>query len=137
MLGGILAKNKKDNYDIDVFWGYLHLKWFQLFDCHVRKGKENNSGHKPGSSRHSKSLRMERGSHHSNDVTPPRCQSVGAAGASRIKPGAGHQSPADLERKHSQLVRRPSGIFGGKPALKTPRIDQTTSLFGRLQAALR
>lgn len=99
-------------------------------------GKENNSGHKPGSSRHSKSLRMEKGLHHLNEATPPRSQSVGAAGASRIKPGAGHQSPADLERKHSQLVRRPSGIFGGKPALKTPRIDQTTSLFGRLQAAL-
>lgn len=99
-------------------------------------GKENSPGHKSASSRHSRSLRMERGSHHNTEVTPPRSQSVGAAGASRIKPGAGHQSPADLERKHSQLVRRPSGMFGGKPAFKTPRVDQTTGLFGKLQSAL-
>jgi len=48
-----------------------------------------------------------------------------------------HQSPAELERKHSQIRRKPSGIFGAKPALKYPRIDHTTSLFGKLQSALR
>ena len=109
----------------------------EIPDCFFFKGKENSPGHKSASSRHSRSLRMERGSHHNTEVTPPRSQSVGAAGASRIKPGAGHQSPADLERKHSQLVRRPSGMFGGKPAFKTPRVDQTTGLFGKLQSALR
>jgi len=79
---------------------------------------------------------MERG-HHNANSTPNRAQSVGAAAATHIKPLTGHQSPAELERKHSQIIRRPSGIFGAKPAIKTPRIDHTTSLFGKLQSALR
>jgi len=78
---------------------------------------------------------MERGHHIDN--TPLRSQSVGAAAACRIKPLTAHQSPAELERKHSQIRRKPSGIFGAKPALKYPRIDHTTSLFGKLQSALR
>lgn len=80
-------------------------------------------------------MRMERGHH--IDSTPLRSQSVGAAGASRIRPLTAHQSPAELERKHSQIRRKHSGIFGAKPALKYPRIDHTTSLFGKLQSALR
>lgn len=102
----------------------------------AREGKENSAGSKPAPNRNSRSLRMDRG-HHVAESTPQRAQSVGAAAASRVRPPTGLQSPADLERKHSQLIRRPSGIFGAKPAFKVPRIDQTTCLFSKLQSALR
>ncbi|XP_073234986.1 rho family-interacting cell polarization regulator 2-like isoform X2 [Porites lutea] len=100
-------------------------------------GKDNSSGQKPAANRHSRSLRMERG-HHVTDNIPNRTQSVGAAAASRIRSSSalGHQSPAQLERKHSQIIRRQSGILRSKPSIKTPRIDHTTSLFSKLLSAL-
>ncbi|KAJ7383550.1 negative regulation of Rho guanyl-nucleotide exchange factor [Desmophyllum pertusum] len=98
-------------------------------------GKENSASHKAVPNRNSRSLRMDRG-HHVDSNPALRSQSFGAAAASRVRPLTSYQSPAELERKHSQIRRRPSGIFGAKPALKCPRIDHTTSLFSKLQSAL-
>lgn len=98
------------------------------------KGKENSASSKSTPNRNSRSLRMER---HHVDSAALRSQSFSAAAASRVTPLTPHQSPAELERKHSQIRRKSSGIFGAKPALKCPRIDQTTNVFSKLQSALR
>lgn len=96
-------------------------------------GKENSASSKSTPNRNSQSLRMER---HPFESAAARSQSFSASAISRVKPLTPLQSPAELERKHSQIRRKSSGIFGPKPALKCPRISQTTSVFTKLQSAL-
>ena len=74
---------------------------------------------------------------HPFESAAARSQSFSASAISCVKPLTPLQSPAELERKHSQIRRKSSGIFGPKPALKCPRIAQTTSVFSKLQSALR
>nr|XP_058946446.1 rho family-interacting cell polarization regulator 2-like [Pocillopora verrucosa] len=96
-------------------------------------GKENSASSKSTPNRNSRSLRMDR---HPFESAAARSQSFSASAISCVKPLTPLQSPAELERKHSQIRRKSSGIFGPKPALKCPRIAQTTSVFSKLQSAL-
>ncbi|XP_048581771.1 rho family-interacting cell polarization regulator 2-like isoform X2 [Nematostella vectensis] len=96
-------------------------------------GKENGTRNP---SRHSKSLRMERGYFHVENQAQ-RSQSFSVAAGRSIKPIPLHPAPAELERKHSQNVRRrPTGLFRSKPAVKIPRVESTLNMFTRLQSAL-
>ncbi|XP_031569212.1 rho family-interacting cell polarization regulator 1-like isoform X2 [Actinia tenebrosa] len=99
-------------------------------------GKENGGSRNPPS-RHSKSLRMERGFFSINDNQANRSQSFSAAAARGVRPIPLHPSPAELERRHSQNVRRRhTGLFGSRPAVKVPRVESALNMFTKLQAGL-
>ena len=79
-------------------------------------------------------MRVERGS--AMDTAPAlRSQSFSVAAGTRVKPLPLH--PAALEKKHSHVRRRSSGLFGSKPSISLPRVDHATNVFQRLQTALR
>ncbi|XP_028518138.1 rho family-interacting cell polarization regulator 2 [Exaiptasia diaphana] len=107
--------------------------WRMCISC---MGKENGVSRNPPN-RHSKSLRMERAYFNIEGSAANRSQSFSAAASRSIKPIPLHPSPAELDRRHSQNVRRKhTGLFGSKPAIKVPRVESALNMFTKLQTGL-
>ena len=101
----------------------------------IQPGKEDDKLHRSAVPRYAQSMRVER-SNHTDFPAGVKSQSVSAA-VSRSRSCLVHPNPAELERKHSHVRRKSTGLFSSKPLLKVPRIDNAINLFLRLQATLR